>query len=73
MEVGYLNTTSHNNNNNNDNKNNNNNKTTICNRRRNTAMPLQGRKRDKLDMDIHNVDGPVRAHVNCSGVPIQGA
>src|SRR6218665_1430123 len=50
MEVGYLNRASHNNiyiyiyiyii-------------TTICNRRRNTAMPLQGRKIDKLDVDIH--------------------
>src|SRR6218665_2039726 len=38
--------------------------TTICNQRRNTAMPLQGRKKDKLDVDIHIPDGPVRAHVN---------
>src|SRR6218665_4021799 len=30
-------------------------------------MPLQGRNRDKLDVDIHIVDGPVRAHVNWWG------
>ena len=40
--------------------------TTIYNQRRNTAMPQQGRKKDKLDVDIHIADGPVRAHVNRS-------
>src|SRR6218665_2962592 len=56
MGVGYLNGTSHNNNT----------KiiTTICNQRHNTAMSLEGRKKDKLDVDIHIADGPVRAHVN---------